>query len=59
MKRFFFHFRRYWLQRAMLLCRSRLGERGSVVVLAFFIGAAGAVAAALLKILVRSPPHAI
>ena len=52
MKRFFFHLRRYWLQRAMILCRNRLGERGLVVVLAFFIGAAGAVAAALLKILV-------
>ena len=52
MKRMFFHFRRLWLQRAILLCRSRLGERGMIVALAFFIGAAGAVAAALLKMLV-------
>ena len=52
MKRFFFHFRRYWLQRTIILCRNRFGERGLVVALSFFIGAAGAVAAALLKLLV-------
>ncbi|MBR7104338.1 MAG: chloride channel protein [Lentisphaeria bacterium] len=52
MKRLFFHFRRYWLQRAIILCRNKFGERGLVIALSFFIGAAGAVAAALLKILV-------
>lgn len=52
MKRFFFHFRRYWLQRTIILCRNRFGERGLVIALSFFIGAAGAVAAALLKLLV-------
>ena len=52
MKRFFFHFRRYWLQRTIILFRNRFGERGLIIALSFFIGASGAVAAALLKLLV-------
>ena len=54
MKRFFFHFRRYWLQRTIILFRNRFGERGVIIALSFFIGASGAVAAALLKLLVSS-----
>ena len=36
----------------MIACRRRFGERGLIVALAFFIGAAGAGAAAALKMLV-------
>ena len=52
MKRFFFHFRRYWLQRTIILFRNRFGERGLIIALSFLIGASGAVTAALLKLLV-------
>ena len=54
MKRFFFHFRRYWLKRTIILFRNRFGERGLIIALSFFIGASGAVAAALLKLLVSA-----
>ncbi len=52
MKRLFFRLHRNWIRRLILLLRKKSGERGLIIALSFFIGAAGAVAAALLKILV-------
>ena len=52
MKRLFSVLRLLQIHRAVLFCRRKFGERGAVVAMAFLIGAAGAGAAAVLKMLV-------
>ncbi len=54
MKRFLLKLRRVAILRAVRLCREWLGERALIIALAFFIGGAAAVAAALLHTLVTA-----
>ncbi len=54
MKRLFASLRLLQIHRAVVFCRRKFGERGAVIAMAFLIGAAGAAAAAALKMLVST-----